>query len=112
MDDLIIFGGKGSRFGRFWDEDVYLEGLWTFAPLVILLSIAVPSLALLYSIEEIFEPIVSIKVIGNQWYWSYEFSDYNYLDTPKSPILTLPFASNSKLSSLISLCTMSLEWWM
>jgi len=70
--DVISFSGKGVREGRFWEENVYLEGIWTFVPFLILLSIAVPSLALLYSMEEVFVPVVSVKVIANQWYWSYE----------------------------------------
>jgi heme/copper-type cytochrome/quinol oxidase subunit 2 len=38
--------------------------------------IAVPSFALLYSLEEIIDPAITIKAVGHQWYWSYEYSDY------------------------------------
>jgi cytochrome c oxidase subunit 2 len=38
--------------------------------------IAVPSFALLYSLEEVIDPAITLKVIGHQWYWSYEYSDY------------------------------------
>ena len=38
--------------------------------------IANPSFTLLYSADELIEPAASIKAIGHQWYWSYEFSDY------------------------------------
>ena len=51
-----------------------LELGWTIAPTLILLMIALPSMALLYSIDEIVEPSLTIKVIGHQWYWSYEYS--------------------------------------
>ena len=44
-------------------------------PALILLSIAVPSFALLYSMDEIIDPVLTLKVIGHQWYWSYEYSD-------------------------------------
>jgi len=54
-----------------------LEIVWTILPSTILLFIALPSFALLYSIDEIVDPAITIKVIGHQWYWSYEYSDYS-----------------------------------
>lgn len=50
----------------------FLEIIWTIIPAIILMFIAVPSFALLYSIDEICDPQFTIKVIGNQWYWKYE----------------------------------------
>jgi cytochrome c oxidase subunit 2 len=54
-----------------------IEIAWTVAPSFILLFIAIPSFALLYSLDEVVDPVVTIKAIGHQWYWSYEYSDYN-----------------------------------
>lgn len=54
-----------------------IELLWTILPSFILMFIAVPSFALLYSMDEVIDPAISIKVVGHQWYWSYEYSDYN-----------------------------------
>lgn len=54
-----------------------IEIIWTIVPALILMVIAVPSFALLYSVDEVFEPAVTLKVIGHQWYWSYEYSDYS-----------------------------------
>ena len=42
---------------------------------MILLLIATPSFSLLYSIDELHDPKVTLKIIGHQWYWSYEYSD-------------------------------------
>jgi cytochrome c oxidase subunit 2 len=53
-----------------------IEVVWTIIPAVILMAIAVPSFALLYSADELIEPALTLKVVGHQWYWSYEFSDY------------------------------------
>ncbi len=53
-----------------------LEIVWTIIPAVILLIIAVPSFTLLYSLDELIEPTITLKIIGHQWYWSYEYSDY------------------------------------
>ena len=52
-----------------------LEIIWTTIPAIILAIIAVPSFALLYSMEEFVEPSLSVKVTGHQWYWCYEYSN-------------------------------------
>ena len=57
-----------------------IEIAWTVAPSLILVLIAIPSFALLYSMDEVVDPAVTIKAIGHQWYWSYEYSDYNQSD--------------------------------
>jgi cytochrome c oxidase subunit 2 len=54
-------------------EQVYLEVAWTLLPLIILLFIGIPSVSLLYSIEEPIEPTLTIHVIGHQWYWTYYY---------------------------------------
>nr|YP_009659028.1 cytochrome c oxidase subunit 2 [Spizellomyces sp. 'palustris']QCQ69026.1 cytochrome c oxidase subunit 2 [Spizellomyces sp. 'palustris'] len=53
-----------------------LELLWTITPAVILWAIGLPSLRLLYMMDEILDPELSVKVMGSQWFWSYEYSDY------------------------------------
>nr|YP_010362086.1 cytochrome c oxidase subunit II [Chalcophora japonica]UNQ87646.1 cytochrome c oxidase subunit II [Chalcophora japonica]UVV34748.1 cytochrome c oxidase subunit II [Chalcophora japonica]WCO87668.1 cytochrome c oxidase subunit II [Chalcophora japonica] len=61
---------------RFLLEGQTIEMIWTILPAFILIFIAFPSLQLLYLIDEINNPLVSIKTIGHQWYWSYEYSDF------------------------------------
>nr|YP_009987494.1 cytochrome c oxidase subunit II [Bambusiphaga furca]QBZ37954.1 cytochrome c oxidase subunit II [Bambusiphaga furca] len=58
-------------------EHQTIETLWTIMPTIILFLIAIPSLKILYSMEELINPSVSIKSIGHQWYWSYEYNDKN-----------------------------------
>ena len=53
-----------------------IEIIWTILPAIVLLFIAFPSLRLLYLLDEINEPSVTLKAIGHQWYWSYEYSDF------------------------------------
>jgi len=53
-----------------------VEKVWTYIPAMILLTIASPSFSLLYSIDELHDPKITLKIIGHQWYWSYEYSDY------------------------------------
>ena len=50
-----------------------LEIIWTIIPSLILVLIAIPSFSFLFQIERLGNPIYTIKVIGHQWYWSYEF---------------------------------------
>ena len=56
-----------------------LEIIWTLIPALILIFIAIPSFSLLYSVEEIVHPLLTVKVIGHQWYWSYEFMNPDFL---------------------------------
>nr|YP_010535417.1 cytochrome c oxidase subunit II [Amblyomma tholloni]QLD97052.1 cytochrome c oxidase subunit 2 [Amblyomma tholloni]QLD97065.1 cytochrome c oxidase subunit 2 [Amblyomma tholloni]UYB78004.1 cytochrome c oxidase subunit II [Amblyomma tholloni] len=58
-------------------EGQEIEIIWTLIPAVTLIFIAIPSLHLLYLTDEIFNAQMAIKVIGHQWYWSYEYSDFN-----------------------------------
>jgi cytochrome c oxidase subunit 2 len=57
-----------------------IELVWTIVPSIILVTIAIPSFALLYSMDEVIDPAITLKVIAHQWYWSYEYSDYNTSD--------------------------------
>nr|QHQ98537.1 cytochrome oxidase subunit 2 [Macrocheles nataliae] len=62
---------------RFLLENHYIETIWTIIPIFFLIFMALPSLHLLYLMEENFEPNLSIKIIGHQWYWSYELQNFN-----------------------------------
>lgn len=53
-----------------------IELIWTITPSLILWIIGIPSLQLLYLMDEIIDAEVTVKAIGNQWFWSYEYSDY------------------------------------
>nr|BAK85842.1 cytochrome c oxidase subunit II [Procyon lotor] len=57
-----------------------VETIWTILPAVILILIALPSLRILYMMDEINNPSLTVKTMGHQWYWSYEYTDYEDLD--------------------------------
>ena len=57
-----------------------IEIAWTVTPSLILMIIAIPSFALLYSMDEVVDPAITLKAIGHQWYWTYEYSDYTTSD--------------------------------
>lgn len=80
---IVIFVGY-LIITTFWNKNVninlaerqILECIWTVTPSIILVQIAVPSLILLYIIDETVSMRFSIKVVGHQWYWRYEYSDF------------------------------------
>ena len=54
-----------------------IELIWTIAPALFLIIFAFPSFRLLYIMDEVISPTLTIKATGNQWYWSYELSDFS-----------------------------------
>nr|YP_010175152.1 cytochrome c oxidase subunit II [Olidiana longisticka]QSJ61358.1 cytochrome c oxidase subunit II [Olidiana longisticka] len=69
-----------KMINRFMIEGQMIEFIWTITPALMLILIAMPSLKALYLIEESNKPMLTIKAIGHQWYWSYEYSDLNKID--------------------------------
>nr|YP_009185803.1 cytochrome c oxidase subunit II [Callicerus obscurus]ALO70432.1 cytochrome c oxidase subunit 2 [Callicerus obscurus] len=65
---------------RYLLEEQMIELIWTILPAMTLIFIALPSLRLLYLLDEINNPLITIKTIGHQWYWSYEYSDFKNLE--------------------------------
>nr|YP_009707961.1 cytochrome c oxidase subunit II [Xystrocera globosa]QEU57259.1 cytochrome c oxidase subunit II [Xystrocera globosa] len=65
---------------RYLLEGQLIEIIWTILPAVTLIFIALPSLRLIYILDEINNPLISIKAIGHQWYWSYEYSDFKNIE--------------------------------
>nr|QVX31159.1 cytochrome c oxidase subunit 2 [Drieschia cf. elegans BG-2021] len=57
-----------------------VETIWTILPAIILLFLALPSLRLLYLMDEVTDPSFTLKTIGHQWYWSYEYSDFSNIE--------------------------------
>lgn len=76
---LMLFNVNYNGVSNF-NHCSYLEIAWTMLPSFIIGAILVPSLSLLHSSDEFVDPEITLKVIGHQWYWSYEYSDYNSLD--------------------------------
>jgi len=58
----------------------FVETVWTVLPAVVLVFLALPSLRILYLIDEVKNPLVTLKAIGHQWYWSYEYSDFRDIE--------------------------------
>nr|WRK67353.1 cytochrome c oxidase subunit 2 [Barbibucca biremis] len=71
---LTLFFNK--FINRYLLEGQTIEIIWTILPAITLIFIALPSLRLLYLLDEIDNPSITLKTIGHQWYWSYEYSDF------------------------------------
>nr|ADY06422.1 cytochrome oxidase subunit II [Ctenocephalides felis felis]AQY16491.1 cytochrome oxidase subunit II [Ctenocephalides felis]ADY06423.1 cytochrome oxidase subunit II [Ctenocephalides felis felis]ADY06424.1 cytochrome oxidase subunit II [Ctenocephalides felis felis]ADY06425.1 cytochrome oxidase subunit II [Ctenocephalides felis felis] len=64
-------------YNRYLLESQNIEIIWTILPAFMLIFIALPSLRLLYLLDDSNSPLISLKAIGHQWYWSYEYTDFN-----------------------------------
>nr|YP_010714079.1 cytochrome c oxidase subunit 2 [Fuscoporia gilva]WDD39642.1 cytochrome c oxidase subunit 2 [Fuscoporia gilva] len=61
---------------KYLNHGTLIELIWTIVPALVLIAIAFPSFRLLYLLDEVISPTITIKVTGHQWYWSFEYSDY------------------------------------
>nr|AQT38598.1 cytochrome c oxidase subunit II [Megathymus yuccae yuccae] len=75
---LMLFFNK--FINRFLLEQQMIEMIWTILPAITLIFIALPSLRLLYLLDELNNPLITLKSIGHQWYWSYEYSDFHNIE--------------------------------
>nr|QLY89653.1 cytochrome c oxidase subunit 2 [Lype reducta] len=78
-------------------ENQFVEMIWTIIPSIFLINIALPSLQLIYMIDEINYPSITLKIIGHQWYWSYEYSDFNKINFDSYMIKNNDQLSNFRL---------------
>nr|UTE83879.1 cytochrome c oxidase subunit II [Trichogomphus mongol] len=89
MMSTLFFNKYNNRFLL---EGQTIEIVWTTLPAITLIFIALPSLRLLYLLDEVNNPLVSIKAIGHQWYWSYEYGDFKNFefDSYMTPTNSMP----------------------
>nr|YP_009711667.1 cytochrome c oxidase subunit II [Dasypogon diadema]AYW52656.1 cytochrome c oxidase subunit II [Dasypogon diadema] len=89
---MLLFNNYTNRFLLHGQT---IEIIWTILPAIVLLFIALPSLRLLYLLDEINEPVITLKSIGHQWYWSYEYSDFNDVEFDSYMLPTNELQNNS-----------------
>ena len=75
---LIIILNKYTN--RYLIEAQQIETIWTIVPAIILIFLALPSLRLLYLTDEVRNPSITLKAIGHQWYWRYEYTDFTDIE--------------------------------
>lgn len=71
---------RNKYTNRYLIEAQQIETIWTLAPAIILLFLALPSLRLLYLTDETSQPSLTLKAIGHQWYWRYEYTDFSDIE--------------------------------
>ncbi|WP_417666853.1 cytochrome c oxidase subunit II [Roseibium sp.] len=72
---MVKFNSKANPVPSRTSHNTMIEVVWTIAPILILVVIAIPSFRLLYKELEIPEYDMTVKAIGYQWYWGYEYTD-------------------------------------
>jgi cytochrome c oxidase subunit II len=61
---------------KYLNHGTLIELIWTITPAIILILIAFPSFKLLYLMDEVSDPSMSVLAEGHQWYWSYQYPDF------------------------------------
>lgn len=78
---IIFFLFSNRKLCLFYIEIELIELAWTLAPSLILITLGVPSLGILYQREVFHEiPLLTIKIVAHQWYWSYDYSDFKNVE--------------------------------
>lgn len=73
---MVFYNAKANPTPSKTTHNVKLEVIWTLIPVLILIYIAVPSFKLLYYTDKVADPEMTLKVVGYQWHWGYEYPDY------------------------------------
>ena len=73
---VVKFNTKANPKASKTTHNTFIEIAWTAIPVLILVVMAVPSFKLLYKSDVVPEAHMTVKAIGHQWYWSYEYPDH------------------------------------
>lgn len=73
---IVRFNAKANPTPSKTTHNTMLEVVWTLVPVLILVAIAIPSMKLLYYADKTVDAEMTLKAIGNQWYWGYEYPDH------------------------------------
>lgn len=76
---IVKFNRKANPVPSKTSHNTLIEIVWTVVPIMILIAIALPSFKLLYHGDRIENPDMTLKAIGYQWYWGYEYPDQGEL---------------------------------
>lgn len=97
----VRFSAKANPVPSKTTHNTAIEVAWTVVPILILISIAIPSFRLVYFQREIPQADMTIKATGNQWYWSYEYPDQAGISFDAN-MLTDAEASEKQLPRLLA----------
>jgi len=94
---IKLFNEISNKSPKIFNHSSFLEIIWTIFPAVILAFIALPSFNLLYSLDELVKTSLTLKVIGHQWYWTYEYSNFLLFNVPLAVFLPYYISFDSYL---------------
>ena len=73
----VKYNAKANPVASRTTHNTLVEVIWTVVPIIILIGIAIPSFRLLYLQRDFPAPEMTVKAIGNQWFWSYEYPEHD-----------------------------------
>nr|YP_010586110.1 cytochrome c oxidase subunit II [Chimarra paramonorum]UZZ43846.1 cytochrome c oxidase subunit II [Chimarra paramonorum] len=77
---MMITLYKNKFMNMYLIDHQSVEFIWTVIPSFFLIFIGFPSIYLLYLLDESKSPTITLKIMGHQWYWSYEYSDFKNIE--------------------------------
>jgi cytochrome c oxidase subunit II len=77
---MVRFNHRAHPVPTRTSHNTVIEVLWTVIPVLILVTIAIPSFKLMYYMDRVPDSKMTIKVTGHQWYWEYNYPDQGNLD--------------------------------
>jgi cytochrome c oxidase subunit 2 len=84
----VKFNEKSNPVPSKTTHNTMVEVLWTALPILILVVIAVPSFKLLYFQDRTVKPEMTLKIVGHQWYWSYEYPNHGNIKFDSNMVQT------------------------
>jgi cytochrome c oxidase subunit 2 len=73
---LVKYNAKANPTPKKFSHNAVIEIVWTIVPCIILIVIAIPSFRSLYHIDKSVDADMTVKIVGNQWYWIYQYPDH------------------------------------
>src|SRR5215469_5192456 len=77
---MVRFNARAHPVPTRTSHNTVIEVLWTVIPVLILVTIAIPSFKLMYYMDRVPDSKMTIKITGHQWYWEYNYPDQDNLD--------------------------------
>ena len=68
---IMVYLFFRKKFYKFLSEGTFIETIWSIIPAFLLIVLVLPSIKVLYIIEDVKSPVITFKVVAHQWYWSY-----------------------------------------
>ena len=78
---IMVYLLVNTKYYKFLSEGTFIETIWSIVPAFLLIILVLPSIKVLYMIEDVKSPVLTFKIVAHQWYWSYVvplFKNFSY----------------------------------